>query len=182
MNKGARPGLASKADNRHRADVAGRSPAEIVRQPYTGVRQLAITCATLQLQIHFIQHPQSRRTNGMAKAFQATINLARHLAIAIIKAIHDIFPALAFGRDEQVFHGHKLGHREAIMDLNHRNLVTRAVNWGDGGLVVQAGRVVLKSAPPHREAERGARPLRRLRSPRSRSPSPVPEDQEEELL
>ena len=61
-----------------------RADSRIFQLPFTG--------APMKLEIHFIQHPQSGSTDGMAETFEPSIYLTGNTApIQIIKPIHDVF-------------------------------------------------------------------------------------------
>ena len=51
------------ADNRDGADVLMRMPTQILRQAKIRFAELALTRTSKQLQIHFIDHAQSRRAD-----------------------------------------------------------------------------------------------------------------------
>ena len=57
---------------------------------------LPLISTAVHLQVHLIDHAQARGPDGMAKALQATIDLAGHLAIGVIEAVHDVLDRAAF--------------------------------------------------------------------------------------
>src|SRR5215475_45244 len=87
-------------------DIHMREAAEIVSEAEDRLRlPLALAGAALHLQIALVEHAQARGADGMAEAFEAAIDLARHLAVGIVEAVQDVLPALALAGDVQVFHG-----------------------------------------------------------------------------
>ncbi len=69
------------SDNRNAADVLKRETAEIVRQTEPGIGNLALVRAAVELQVHFVEHSQPRRADGMAETFQPAVHLAGDLAV-----------------------------------------------------------------------------------------------------
>src|SRR5688572_3121140 len=66
----------------------------------------------------------------MTEALETAVDLAGDLAVGVVEAVEHVAPALAGLGDVQVFHGHELGDREAVMDLEHRDFVARALYAG----------------------------------------------------
>ncbi len=85
----------------------------------------------------------------MTEAFEAAVDLARHLAVGVVEAVHDVFPAFALLRNVQVFHGDQFGDGEAVMDFHHRDFVARIANAGFlvGALRRDARRVEVRAVP-----------------------------------
>ena len=71
-----------------------------------------------KLQIDFICHAQACRTDRMAEAFQAAVDLAGYRAIPIIAAVAYVVGCTTFVRQSQIFHQHKLGDRKAIVHFD----------------------------------------------------------------
>src|SRR5207247_5419461 len=85
----------------------------------------------------------------MTKALQAAVDLAGITSFCIKCAVQYVAPALTLLRQSQVFHGHKLSDREAVMHLSHADLFARI---GDSGLGVgllrsHASRMYVASIP-----------------------------------
>src|SRR5450755_402465 len=114
------------ADDGHAGHVLARGAAQIVGHADARVLQLTRAGAALELQVHLVEHAQARGADRMAEAFQPTVDLAGDLAVGIVEAVEHVFPALAGFGDVQVFHGDELGDREAVVHLEHRDLVARA--------------------------------------------------------
>src|SRR5690348_13629048 len=103
------------ADDGDRADVLVREAAEIVDEAaHRLLAALALAGAPLHLQIDLVDHAQARGADRVAEAFEAAIDLARHLALGIVEAVEHVLDRAALGRDEEILHGHQLGDREAV--------------------------------------------------------------------
>ena len=97
--------------------------AQVVRQTVTGVIELSLSGPAQQLQIHLIDHPQSRRTDGMTETLESPVHLGRHFTISVIDAVQDILPGLAPFRDMQVFVGHEFRDGKTVMKFHHAELL-----------------------------------------------------------
>src|SRR5262249_13445277 len=65
------------ADDRDSRNIGLREATEVVRQAEEGVLlALALAGTALHLQVHLIDHAQARGADRMAKAFEATVDLA----------------------------------------------------------------------------------------------------------
>src|SRR3546814_1106895 len=71
----------------------------------------------------------------MAEAFEPAVGLARDSAAAIIFAVENVEYRAARIRQAEIFHRHKLGDRETVMDFGQRNLGARI---GDARLGISA--------------------------------------------
>src|SRR5690242_4590731 len=118
---------ADDGDARH---VLARRAAEIVGHADLRVLELARAGPALELQVHLVEHAQARGTDRMAEALEAAVDLAGDLAVGIVEAVEHVLPALAGLRDVQVFHGHELGDREAVVHLEHRDFLARILDAG----------------------------------------------------
>ena len=85
----------------------------------------------------------------MAEALEAAVDLAGDLAVGVVEAVEHVLPALAGLGDVQVLHGHQLGDREAVVHLEHRDLVARVLDAGlfIGLLRGDAGGVEVAAVP-----------------------------------
>src|SRR3546814_12933892 len=81
-----------------------------------------------------VDHPQSRRADRVAEAFQPAVDLAWDGAVGVVKAVEHVAPAFAFLGDVQILHRHQLGDRETVMHLDQAQL--RARNGEDRKSVV----------------------------------------------
>src|SRR3546814_11809254 len=58
-------------------------------------------------------------------AFEAAVDLARHLAPGIVKAVENVGDRLAVLRDEEILHRHQLGNRETVVNFDQVELFAR---------------------------------------------------------
>ena len=58
----------------------------------------------------------------MTEAFQAAVHLARNLAVAVVEPVQDVGHGTALFRQEQIFHRHEFGDREAVVNLDEAEL------------------------------------------------------------
>src|SRR3546814_12473188 len=82
---------------------------------------LPISGTAEELEVIFIDHPDSRRADRMAETFEPTVDLAGDRAVGVEEAVEDVAPPLPFLRDVQILHRHQLGNREAVMHFNERS-------------------------------------------------------------
>src|SRR5260370_16042292 len=115
------------ADDGHAGHVLARRAAQVVGHADARVLQLAGAGAALELQVHLVEHAQTRGADRMAEAFQAAVDLAGDLAVGVVEAVQDVFPALAGLGDGQSFHGYELGDPEAVVHRAARDLVARVL-------------------------------------------------------
>ena len=66
----------------------------------------------------------------MAEALQAPVDLTRDLAVGVIEAIHDVLDRAAFRRDVEILHRDEFSDGEAVVHLEHADLVPRLVDPG----------------------------------------------------
>src|SRR3546814_14800691 len=76
---------------------------------------LPISGTAEELEVIFIDHPDSRRADRMAETFEPTVDLAGDRAVGVEEAVEDVAPPLPFLRDVQLLHRPQLGNREAAM-------------------------------------------------------------------
>src|SRR3546814_12298921 len=69
-------------------------------------------------------------------AFEAAVDLARHLAPGIVKAVENVGDRLAVLRDEEILHRHQLGNRETVVNFDQVELFARI---GDASLLIGSG-------------------------------------------
>ena len=100
-------------------------------KPHIGA--LAGAGATLQLQIHLVDHADARSADRMAEALQAAVDLAGDLAVAVVEAVEHVLHGAALGRDVEVLQRHEFGNGEAVVAFHETELLTRAL---DAGLAV----------------------------------------------
>src|SRR3546814_2783162 len=68
-------------------------------------------------------------------AFEAAVDLARHLAPGIVKAVENVGDRLAVLRDEEILHRHQLGNRETVVNFDQVELFARI---GDASLLIRS--------------------------------------------
>ncbi|MNG29944.1 hypothetical protein D3C84_1154560 [compost metagenome] len=64
----------------------------------------------------------------MAKALQPAIDLARNLAVRIELTVEYITPGLSVFGDTQILHGDQFGDGEAVVHLQHAELLARVID------------------------------------------------------
>src|SRR5262249_47108468 len=93
------------ANDGNGGDVALREAPKIVGQTETRLlRALAFAGAALHLQVHLIDHAQTRGANWVAKTLEAAIDLAGDFAIRVVEPVEHIFDGAAFRGDVQILH------------------------------------------------------------------------------
>src|SRR3546814_1885842 len=80
--------------------------------------------------LHFVEHANAARTDGMAKALQAAVDLAGQLAIGVVEAVQYVADRAAFRRDEQILGCDEFGDGEAVVHLQHADLFARIAHTG----------------------------------------------------
>src|SRR3546814_9432026 len=77
-----------------------RHPAEIVAErEHRAVLSLPLAGAAQYLEVILVDHPQSRRADRVAEAFQPAVDLAWDGAVGVVKAVEHVAPA--FARSEE---------------------------------------------------------------------------------
>src|SRR3546814_16125038 len=82
-----------------------RHPAEIVAErEHRAVLSLPLAGAAQYLEVILVDHPQSRRADRVAEAFQPAADLAWAGAVGVVNAVEHVAPAFAFLGDVQLLH------------------------------------------------------------------------------
>ncbi len=68
-------------DYQNTAHIHGWKASQIVRQPVPGILNLPFADNTMRLQIHFIEHAESRGPDGMAETLESPVGLAGDLPV-----------------------------------------------------------------------------------------------------
>src|SRR6185295_7451272 len=117
------------SDDGNGGDVALGKTTEVVGQTkHWLLRPLTLAGAALHLQVHLVDHTQTRGADRVAEALEAAVDLTGNLAVGIIEAVEHVLDGAAFGRDVQILHGDELGHRKAIVHLDQAQLLARLVD------------------------------------------------------
>ena len=84
------------------AHIHERHPAQVVGQAEAGVFDLPFPGPAVKLEVHLIEHAQTRGPDGMAEAFQPPIHLGRDpAAVAVIETVQGVPNGLSpFGNVE----------------------------------------------------------------------------------
>jgi hypothetical protein len=69
------------------AHVLVRETTQVVCQTVSRICQLTLVRPPLKLQIHFINHPQSRSSDGMSETLEAPVNLGRDFSVPVVHAV-----------------------------------------------------------------------------------------------
>src|SRR5262245_45109530 len=77
-------------DDGDRGDVLAREPAEVVRHAAHRILQLALGGEARQLQVHLVEHPESRRADRVAEALEAAVDLAWCLPRRVVEAVQHV--------------------------------------------------------------------------------------------
>ena len=73
--------------NGNRAHVLVRETAQVVCQTVSRIFELTLVRPPLKLQVHFINHPQSRGADGMSEALETSVDLGRDFAVPVVHAV-----------------------------------------------------------------------------------------------
>src|SRR5438132_5053267 len=129
MDEGSGSGAVAPEDG-YGADVLVRVAAQVLRQAAVDLFQLALSGAAMKLLVDLVDHAQARGTDRVAEALEPAVGLDRQLAVAVEHAVEHVVDHAAGLAEAEVFHQHRLGDREAVVDLGHVDLGARVRDAG----------------------------------------------------
>ena len=118
--------------------------------PQICLLQLASAGFTLNLLVHFVDHPDATCADGVSETFEPAVGVNRQVAFQGERTICYVRTGLPPWAEPQVLHNDQLGNREAVVDHRH-------VYFGAG--ITDAGLVVSRLAGPHRFRKVGEVPV-----------------------